>query len=142
MPRGRTSTLRITLTPKERAYLEHVLRQRSQPTSVHQRVRMVLLRAEGLPIVHIGTRIGMATPHIYRWLRAWQRARLASLAGPGRNAAKGDRHGRELRNPRERYSITFVCSRGDQVQCAGYAGLGTVLWQRYTRRDVLGPLYE
>jgi Homeodomain-like domain len=79
MAQGRRSQLTITLTPEERAHLEHLLRQRTQPTWLHQRVRMVLLRANGVPIVHISTAVGITTPHVYRWLRAWQGAGIAGL---------------------------------------------------------------
>jgi transposase len=79
MPRGRTSQLTIRLTPEEHEALAHILRQRTHPTWLTQRVRMVLLRAHGVPIVHIATLVGMTTPHVYRWLRAWQDAGLSGL---------------------------------------------------------------
>jgi DNA-binding transcriptional ArsR family regulator len=83
MARGRRSQVTITLTPEERAHLEHLLRQRSQPTWLHQRVRMVLLRAQGVPIVHIATAIGITPPHVYHWLRAWQYAGLTGITAAG-----------------------------------------------------------
>jgi Homeodomain-like domain len=81
MPSGRTSQLTIRLTPEEREALTHLLRQRTQPTWLTQRVRMVLLRADGVPIVHISATVGLTTPHVYRWLRAWQGAGMPGILG-------------------------------------------------------------
>jgi len=77
--RGRTSTIRITLSPEERAQLQQILHQRACPAWLYQRVRMVLLRAEGLSLTVISQRVGLSYPHTQHWLRQWQQGGLRAL---------------------------------------------------------------
>lgn len=78
--RGRKTTLTLTLTPDDRAALEHCLRATVQVTSGQaRRARVVLLRADGAPISTIGRLVGMNRRHIYKWLKRYQAHGLAGL---------------------------------------------------------------
>lgn len=78
--RGRKTTLTLTLTPDDRAALEHCLRATVQVTSGQaRRARVVVLRADGVSITTIGRLVGMNRRHIYKWLGRYQAYGLAGL---------------------------------------------------------------
>lgn len=88
-PGGRVSALQVTLTPDERATLEHWLRATRCPYGVHKRARAVLLVADGVPITEVARRVDMGRHHVYMWLRRFQAQGLDGLVDQ-------TRHGHDL----------------------------------------------
>jgi transposase len=76
---GRHTALVITLTPGDRATLEAWGRSRTLPYVVMRRARLILLCADGLPIVHAAAQVGLTRRHAYVWLKRWQAEGLAGL---------------------------------------------------------------
>jgi hypothetical protein len=76
---GRVTQLHVTVTPADRATLEHWLRSSRCPYGVHKRARAVLLVADGLPIAEIARRVDMQRRHVYRWVRRFQQAGVHGL---------------------------------------------------------------
>ena len=79
MPRGRISHLIVTLSPADRALLQGWQRSTTLPVTLARRGRIVLLRADGLPITAIAARVGIARRSVYTYLRCWQAAGVDGL---------------------------------------------------------------
>jgi hypothetical protein len=87
MPRGRTTTLIICLSPAERQTLLAWQRSSRIPAGLARRGRMILLMAEGLPITHVAARVGISCRFVYKWVQRFLAEGVAGLAdkpGPGR----------------------------------------------------------
>ena len=85
MARGRTTSLTIRLTPAERQTLLGWQRSTTITAGRARRGRIVLLRAEGMPITTMATTVGISRRFVYKWLQRFLRAGLAGLADqPGR----------------------------------------------------------
>ena len=80
MPRGRTTALTIRLTAEERETLTAWQRSTTIPAGYARRSRIILLLADGVPIVHIATRVGMSRRFVYIWVRRFQQERIAGLS--------------------------------------------------------------
>ena len=97
MARGRKTSLTIRLTPAERQTLLAWQRATTIRAGLVRRARIILLRANGVPITDIARAVGMSRRHTYRWLQRFLQDGLAGLADkPGR----GRRHG-PLQPPHE-----------------------------------------
>lgn len=71
MPRGRTTSLQVTLTPEDRAVLEAWWRSTTIAWGLAQRARLILLVAEGGRIVDIAATVGISRRHVYKWTARW-----------------------------------------------------------------------
>jgi DNA invertase Pin-like site-specific DNA recombinase len=90
MARGRKTSLTIRLTSAERQTLLAWQRATTIRAGLVRRARIILLRADGVPITDIARAVGMSRRHTYRWIQRFMQERLAGLADkPGR----GRRHG-------------------------------------------------
>jgi CRP-like cAMP-binding protein len=89
MPRGRTTSLMIRLTPAER--LTRMMWQRSVTSSagLARRARILLLRADRMTITDMAMIVGLRRRHTYKWIQRFVQEGLEGLEGkPGR----GRRH--------------------------------------------------
>lgn len=57
-----------SLTFEVRSHLEHLTRSPSVPAGLARRARIVLLAADGVPIRHIGPRVGVDRRVVRDWL--------------------------------------------------------------------------
>ena len=69
MPRGRKTTLTITLTPEDRQTLMAWQRATTIPAGRARRGRMILQLADGVPISHIATTVGLSRRFVYKWAK-------------------------------------------------------------------------
>jgi transposase len=86
MARGRTTSLRIRLTPQDRQTL--LAWQRSTTTisaGRARRGRILLLVAEGMSISDVAATVGISRRFVYKWVKRFQERGVAGLADkPGR----------------------------------------------------------
>ena len=91
MARGRTTSLTIRLTPAERQTLLAWQRDTAIPAGLARRGRVILLRADGVPITAIAATVGISRRFIYKWARRFLEQGLAGLADqPGRGPRRGE----------------------------------------------------
>jgi len=77
----------IALTEQEQADLVRLTRSPSVAAGLARRARIVLLAAEGVPLRHIGPRLGVSRTVVRDWLDRFRARRLAGLQDqprPGR----------------------------------------------------------
>ena len=85
MPRGRTTSLTIRLTPAERQTLRAWQRATTITAGRARRGRIILLVADGMPISHIVATVGISRRFIYKWVQRFLHERLEGLGDkPGR----------------------------------------------------------
>lgn len=96
MPRGRTTTLTVALTPQQRQTLEAWQRAQTLPVGLARRGRMLLLLDQGMPIQQIAQTVGISRRGVYRWVRRFQAQGLAGLSDRPRRAG-AHRRWREAR---------------------------------------------
>src|SRR5262249_34927429 len=90
MPRGRTTSLTIRLTPIERQTLLAWQRATTISAGLARRARIVLLLADGVTITDIAATVGMSRRHTYKWIQRFLQERLAGLQDkPGRRRQLG-----------------------------------------------------
>ena len=70
----------LHLTPSERGELQSYLRKRNLPSSVAQRMRIVLLLDEGTPYRDIEEQLGTPASTISRWKQRYQEEGSLGLA--------------------------------------------------------------
>lgn len=70
MPRGRKTALAIQLTAQERETLLAWQRSTTIPAGRARRARIILLMADGVPIAHVATMVGISRRFVYKW--AWR----------------------------------------------------------------------
>ena len=79
-PRGRKTALTIILTLEDRK----TLTRWQHSTTIHagnaKRGRLILLLAEGLPVVHVATMVGITRRFVYKWARRFQEHGIEGLA--------------------------------------------------------------
>jgi transposase len=91
MGQGRTTSLTIRLTPAERRTL--LTWQRSTTTisaGRARRGRILLLVAEGVPIAHVATTVGINRRFVYKWVQRFLEQGIEGLAD---KAGRGHRRG-------------------------------------------------
>lgn len=76
---GHKTSLRLTLTPEERATLTSWQRRTSWPHVLVRRARLLLLLADGASVTHAARTVQMSRRHIYKWVARWEREGLAGL---------------------------------------------------------------
>ncbi len=85
MARGRKTTLTIHLTAEERQTLRSWQRSTTIPAGRARRGRILLLLAEGVPIAHIATTVGLSRRFVYKWTKRFLQDGLEGLVDkPGR----------------------------------------------------------
>jgi hypothetical protein len=87
MARGRKTALKIALTPEERQTLLAWQRSTTITAGLARRGRIILLLADGVPLSHISTAVGIHRRFVYKWARRFLQDGLAGLedkAGRGR----------------------------------------------------------
>src|SRR5574341_102715 len=95
MPRGRHTALKIDLTPDQRQTLTAWQRSTSISAGRARRSRMILLLADGMPIAHIATTVGMSRRVLYKWVKRFLAHGVAGLVdtpsrGRGRRPRQQD----------------------------------------------------
>jgi putative transposase len=91
----------LTLQREQRLELERVARSRRTPQAVAQRVRIVLLTAEGMAPSVIGEQLGVSQPTIRKWRARYAEEGLAGLRNeprPGRPRTLDDQRVADLLN--------------------------------------------
>jgi len=88
MPQGRKTALTIVLTAEERQTLRAWQRSTTIPAGYARRGRMILLLADGVPITHITTIIGVNRRFVYKWAKRFLAQRVEGLT---------DQRGRDYR---------------------------------------------
>jgi Helix-turn-helix domain len=85
MARGRKSPSTIVLAATERAELEHWQRSTTIQAGLARRAKIILLRADGLPLAEIARRLGMGRRIVRTWLQRFIHKRIPGLSDkPGR----------------------------------------------------------
>ena len=67
--RGRTSNIKIELTPESRDVLQGLLRRQKIPAGLAKRARAILLLADGQTFSQISLQVGMGERHLRKWAR-------------------------------------------------------------------------
>ncbi len=85
MPRGRSTSLTIRLTPAERLTLLTWQRAATIPAGQARRARLMLLPADGMTITDAAAAVGLSRRHTYKWIRRFLEEGLEGLEDkPGR----------------------------------------------------------
>ena len=79
MPRGRKTALTIHLTADERQTLTAWQRSTTIPAGRARRARMIVLIADGVPIVQVATMVGITRRFVYKWARRFLQDGLEGL---------------------------------------------------------------
>ena len=79
MPRGRTTSFIIRLTPAQRQTLMGWQRATAIPAGLARRGRIILLLADGMTITDIAATVGMSRQHVYKWVRRFVQHGLEGL---------------------------------------------------------------
>ena len=85
MAPGRKTSLTIHLTVEQRQMLLTWQRSTTVPAGLARRSRMILLAADGMPIAHIATTVGISRRHVYKWVGRFLRAGLEGLVDKGKD---------------------------------------------------------
>ena len=91
MPPGRLTTLTLRLTPADRQTLRAWQRSTTLPAGLARRGRLLLLRAEGMPICTIAATVGISRRFVYKWVRRFLAQGLAGLADKPRRGSRARR---------------------------------------------------
>ena len=70
----------ILLTPGQRQELESIVRCGTSQYRAVVRARLVLLRADGVPVLEIARRTGVHRNHVWRWCDRYMRLGLKGLS--------------------------------------------------------------
>src|SRR5262245_12638975 len=85
MARGPKTALTLRLTDAERQTLTAWQRSTTIPAGRAPRGRMILQLADGVPLSHIATTVGLSRRFVYKWVRRFQEHGIAGLTDkPGR----------------------------------------------------------
>jgi len=95
MARGRTTSLTIRLTTKERRTLQAWQWSTTIPVGQARHGRIILLMADQVPISHIADMVGINRRFVYKWVQRFLQEGLAGLADKTEAAALAWPEGRE-----------------------------------------------
>ena len=85
MARGRKTSLTIHLTAEERHALMSWQRSTTIPAGRARRGRIILQLADGVPISHIATTVGISRRFVYKWAKRFLQHGVEGLTDkPGR----------------------------------------------------------
>ena len=94
MPRGRKTSLTISLTADERQTLMAWQRSTTIPAGRARRGRIILLLADGMSLVQIAATVGITRRFVYTWAQRFLQDGLEGLTDkPGRGRRAGPRSG-------------------------------------------------
>ena len=79
MARGKKTSLTIHLTDEERRTLKAWQRSTTIPAGRARRGRVILLLADGMPIVKIAAVVGTNRRGVYKWVRRFLQNRIEGL---------------------------------------------------------------
>jgi hypothetical protein len=79
MARGRKSPYVMFLSPVERVELEHWQRSTTIQAGLAKRAKIILWRADGLPLSAIARRLAMGRRIVRQWLQRFMNTRIAGL---------------------------------------------------------------
>jgi len=79
MPRGRTTSFTIRLTPAQRQTLLVWQGATTLPAGLARRARLILLLADSLTITDAAATVGLSRHHSYKWIRRFLQEGLAGL---------------------------------------------------------------
>jgi transposase len=83
----------IALTPEERQTLLAWQRSTTITSGLARRGRIILQLADGIPISHIATAVGISRRFVYKWVERFLEHGLAGLADkPGRGRGRRSNH--------------------------------------------------
>jgi transposase len=89
MARGRKTALTIALTAQERRTLTAWQRSTTIQAGRARRGRIILQLADGVPISHIATTVGISRRFVYTWVQRFLQDGLEGLADkPGRGTGR------------------------------------------------------
>ncbi len=92
MASGRKTALMLRLTGVERQALLGWQRSTTIQAGRARRGRIILQLADGVPISHIATAVGISRPFVYKWARRFLQDGLEGLADkPGRGKSRKPR---------------------------------------------------
>ena len=80
MTPGRKTALTLRLTPRERRTLMAWQRTTTMTPGRARRARMILLLAEGMPIIHIADTVGISRALVYKWAKRFLEEGVEGLA--------------------------------------------------------------
>ena len=81
MPRGRTTSFTIHLTPAQRQTLRAWQRATTVQAGLARRGRIVILLADGMTITDIATTVGVCRQNVYKWIRRFRQEGVEGLTG-------------------------------------------------------------
>jgi hypothetical protein len=85
MPRGRHTAVTMRLTPQDRQTLLAWQRSTTLPAGLVRRGRIILLLAEGMPILTIAETVGISRRFVYKWAKRFLAQGVEGLRDkPGR----------------------------------------------------------
>ena len=79
MPRGRHTSLTISLTATERQTLTAWQRSTTIPAGRAKRGRIILLLADRMPLSHISRMVGISRRFVYKWAKRFLQDGLEAL---------------------------------------------------------------
>lgn len=85
--RGRTSSIKISLSQQQHEILEGMLRRQKTPVGLAKRARAILLLAQGKRFSHVAEQVGLGERHLRKWARRFIEQGvdgLQELPRPGR----------------------------------------------------------
>jgi len=92
MGQGRTTSLTLRLTPEERRLLQAWQRATTISAGRARRGRILLLVADGVPIAHVATTVGINRRFVYKWVQRFLAKGVEGLADKqGRGYRRGPR---------------------------------------------------
>ena len=80
MPRGRKTSLTITLTADDRQTLRAWQRSTTMPAGRVRRGQLLLLLADGIPVIQVADTVGVTHRVVYKWAQRFLQDGLEGLA--------------------------------------------------------------
>ena len=103
MGQGRTTSLTLRLTPEERRLLQAWQRATTISAGRARRGRILLLVADGVPIAHVATTVGINRRFVYKWV---QRFLAKGMEGLVDKQGRGSRRGPRQPAPVEQHDVS------------------------------------
>ena len=100
MARGRKTSLTIRLTAEERHALMSWQRSTTIPAGRARRGRIILQLADGVPISHIATTVGISRRFVYKWAKRFLQYGVEGLADKPGRGYRSLSHARNAMQPR------------------------------------------
>ena len=79
MPRGRTTSFTIRLTPAQRQTLLAWQRATTVQAGLARRGRIILLLADGMTITDIATTVSVCRQNVYKWIHRFRQEGVEGL---------------------------------------------------------------